>query len=313
MVSSLFSQEDILQRIYTIRGVQVVLDRDLACFYGVETKRINEAVKRNPNRFPEDFMFQLTLKEVESLMSQHVLLTTSTESDVYEEVLLSRSQNATLKGQRGHNTKYLPYAFTEEGVGQISSVLKSSIADLVSVRIQRAFVVMRRFISSNAGLFQRIDTLESKQIATDDKLEQIMQRMDELSPSPKASQLFATGCIWDAWSYMSDLVRSARERIILIDNFVDDRVLSLLTKRSDGVVATIHTRYSQPFLNDLKKHNEQYSQVKFVQLPHKAHDRFLIIDSQTYLLGASVKDMGTGLCAITKMEIEPLVILSFLK
>jgi len=310
MISGAFSQEDIQRRIYTIRGAQVMLDRDLAYLYEVETKRINEAVKRNPNRFPKDFMFQLTQDELDSLRSQNVTLITGSETVVYDDFSRLRSQNATSNRRGG--LRYLPFVFTEEGVGQLSSVLKSPIADIVSVRIQRAFVTMRRFISANAGLFQRIDTIERKQIATDDKIEQVMQRMDELSPAPTADQLFATGCIWDAWSYISDLVRSAKKRIILIDNYVDDRVLSLLTKRAEGVTATIHSRYTELFLQDLKKHNGQYPEIQFIQLPHKAHDRFLIIDSQTYLLGASVKDIGTSLCAITKMEISPETILSLL-
>ena len=126
-------------------------------------------------------------------------------------------------------------------------------------------------------------------------------------------QIFATGCVWDAWAYVSELVRSAKERIELIDNFVDDRVLSLLLKRGESVSATIHSRFSKDFLTDLEKHNRQYVEVKFVQLPHKNHDRFLIIDDTVYLLGASVKDMGNGLCAVTKLTARPETVLGLLK
>ena len=126
-------------------------------------------------------------------------------------------------------------------------------------------------------------------------------------------QIFATGCVWDAWAYVSELVRSAKERIELIDNFVDDRVLSLLLKRGESVSATIHSRFSKDFLTDLEKHNRQYAEVKFVQLPHKNHDRFLIIDDTVYLLGASVKDMGNGLCAVTKLTARPETVLGLLK
>lgn len=164
MITDAFVGDEVQRRIYTIRGVQVMLDRDLAYFYGIETKRINEAVKRNPNRFPKDFMLQLTQEETDASRSQNVTLVTGSELDSCDDFSRSRSQNATLNKQRGHNIKYLPYAFTEEGVGQLSGVLKSPIADIVSVRIQRAFVAMRRFISANAGLFQRIDTIERKQI-----------------------------------------------------------------------------------------------------------------------------------------------------
>lgn len=125
--------------------------------------------------------------------------------------------------------------------------------------------------------------------------------------------IFPTGCVWDAWTYVSDLVRSAKHRIILIDNFVDDRVLSMLTKRSDDVSATIHTRYSEQFLTDLKKHNEQYPEIEFVQLPHRHHDRFLIIDDKVHSLGASVKDMGAGMCAVIEMTVAPETILGLVK
>jgi hypothetical protein len=125
-------------------------------------------------------------------------------------------------------------------------------------------------------------------------------------------QIFATGCVWDAWTYVSDLVRSAKQQIVLIDNYVDDRVLSLLDKRADNVEATIHSRYYEPFLKDLKKHNEQYREIRFIQLPQKNHDRFLMIDDDVYLLGASVKDMGVGMCAVTKMQVLPETILELL-
>ena len=137
--------------------------------------------------------------------------------------------------------------------------------------------------------------------------------MDEQSPKLLPEQIFQTGCVWDAWAYVSELVRSAKSRIVLIDNFVVDRVLSLLDKRANGVSATIHSRYYEQFQTDLKKHNEQYPAIDFVQLPHKNHDRFLIIDDEVYLLGASVKDMGADLCAVTKLQTSPETILGLLK
>ena len=169
------------------------------------------------------------------------------------------------------------YVFTEEGVAQLSSVLRSDKAVEVSIMIMDAFVAMRRFLSANAGMFQRIERLEQHQILTDQKVEQVLQRMDELAPTVTPEQIFATGCVWDAWSYVSQLVRSAKQRIVLIDNFVDERVLTLLTKREKGVSATIHSRYTEQFKLDLEKHNEQCEPVVFVQLPHKSHDRFLIV------------------------------------
>ena len=155
----------------------------------------------------------------------------------------------------------------------------------------------------------RIAHLERQQIETDEKIDKILNRMDEQSPKLLPEQIFATGCVWDAWTYVSDLVRSAKQRIVLIDNYVDDRVLSLLDKRADDVEAMIYSRYYE----DLKKHNEQYREIKFIQLPQRNHDRFLIIDDDVYLLGASVKDMGAGMCAVTKMEVSSETVLQLLK
>lgn len=272
----------IRSHIYTIRGVEIMLDTDLATMYGVETKQLKRQVKRNIERFPDDFMFELTQDEYKSL----------------------RCQNGTIENGRGQYTKYLPFVFTEQGVSQLSGILRSQYAIEVNIRIMRAFVAMRRFLSANAGMFQRIERLEQHQMLTDQKVEQVLKRMDELAPTITPEQIFATGCVWDAWNYVSQLIRSAEQRIVLIDNFVDERVLTLLTKRADGVSATIHSRYTQQFMLDIEKHNEQYEPIEFVQIPHKSHDRFLIIDNDVYLMGASVKDMGTSLCAITKLEMS---------
>ena len=279
-------QRTVQSRILTIRDKQVVIDRDLAEFYGVETKALNQAVKRNLSRFPERFRFMLTKEELSEVV---------TNCDHLRSLKFSPVPH---------------YVFTEEGVTQLSSVLRSDKAVEVSILIMDAFVAMRRFLSANAGMFQRIERLEQHQILTDQKVEQVLQRMDELAPAVTPEQIFATGCVWDAWSYVSQLVRSAKQRIVLIDNFVDERVLTLLTKREKGVSPTIHSRYTEQFKLDLEKHNEQYDTVVFVQLPHKSHDRFLVVDDDVYLMGASVKDMGTSLCAITKMEMSPDVVLS---
>ena len=205
-----------------------------------------------------------------------------------------------------------PYAFTEQGISMLAGLLRSDVAIKANIAIMRAFVAMRRFISANAGMFQRIERLEQHQAVTDEKIDKVLQRMDELAPAVTPEQIFATGCVWDAWSYVSQLIRSAKQRIILIDNFVDERVLTLLTKREKGVTATIHSRYTEQFKLDLEKHNAQYDPIEFIQLSQKAHDRFLIIDDDVYLMGASVKDMGTSLCAITKMEMSPDTILALL-
>ena len=277
--------------IRVIRGQQVMLDSDLAMLYGVETKRLNEQVKRNSNRFPEDFMFQLT----------------------QDEAVRSRSQIATLNTQRGQNLKYLPYAFTRNGIAMLSSVLRSDTAVEVNIRIMRAFTMIPQLVNHNTQIIQRIFNNEQHQIETDEKIGVILERIEEISPKLLPEQVFPPGCVWDAWTYISDLVRSAQQRIVLIDNYVDDRVLSMFTKREDGVSATIYTRYNEQFLTDLQKHNAQYPEIEFVQLPHRNHDRFLIIDDKVYLLGASLKDMGTGLCAVTEMAIVPETILELLK
>lgn len=285
----LLTGEHIQGCIRVIRGEQVILDRDLAQLYQVETSQLNRQVKRNIQRFPGDFMFQLTKEEADSL----------------------KCQNGT--SSWGGDRRALPHAFTEQGVSMLAGLLRSEVAINANIAIMRAFVAMRRFLSANAGMFQRIERLERHQMLADQKMEQVLKRMDELAPAITPEQIFATGCVWDAWSYVSQLVRSAKQRIILIDNFVDERVLLLLTKRADGVSATIHSRYTQQFLLDLEKHNGQYEPIGFVQTPHKSHDRFLIIDDEVYLMGASIKDMGTSLCAITRLEMKPDTIMSLLR
>ena len=282
------SQYDIEKLIVTVRGEQVLIDQDIAKLYGVTTSRLNQQAKRNIARFPESFRFQLTKEE-------------------RDEVVANCDNLRSLKFYPS-----LPYAYTEQGIGQLSTVVHSKIAIERSIMIMNAFVAMRRFMVQNAGILMRIAHLERHQIETDEKIDKILDKIDANSPKLLPEQIFATGCVWDAWTYVSDLVRSAKQRIELIDNFVDDRVLSLLDKRVDGVEATIHSRYYEPFLVDLKKHNAQYREIKFIQLPQRNHDRFLFIDDDVYLLGASVKDMGAGMCAVTKMEVSPDTVLNYL-
>ena len=206
-----------------------------------------------------------------------------------------------------------PYAFTRNGIGMLSSVLRSETAVGVNIRIMRAFTAIPQIVNQQTQVIQRIFSIEQHQQETDEKIELILDRIEEIAPKQLPEQIFQTGCVWDAWTYASDLVRSAKQRIILIDNFVDDRVLSMLDKRAEGVSATIHSRYYEQFQTDLKKHNEQYPAIEFVQLPHKNHDRFIIIDDKVYFMGASLKDMGAGLCAIKEMEVKPESILELLK
>ena len=293
--------------IRSIRGQKVMVDFDLAMLYGVQTKALNQAVKRNIERFPVDFMFQLTKEEWDILRSQ--IVTAKTPED--QAIALLRSQFATTKDFSKIRT--LPYAFTRNGIGMLSSVLRSETAVGVNIRIMRAFTAIPEIVNYNTQIMRRIFNIEQHQLETDEKIENILNTIETFAPNLLPEQVFATGCVWDAWSYVSDLVRSAKQRIVLIDNFVDDRVLSLLDKRADGVEATIHSRYNESLQTDLQKHNDQYREIKFTQLPHKHHDRFLIIDDEVYFLGASVKDMGIGLCAVTKLQTSPDTILQLLK
>ena len=305
--------------IRVIRGQQVMLDSDLAMLYGVETKALNQAVKRNINRFPEDFMFQLTKDEASRSRSQIATLDKK-EILLRSQIVTSnlgfeslRSQIVTIKNGRGQHTKYLPYAFTRNGIAMLSSVLRSDTAVEVNIRIMRAFTIIPQLVNHNTQIIERIFNIEQHQQETDKTIKVILDKIEDVGPKLLPEQVFPTGCVWDAWTYISDLVRSAHQRIVLIDNYVDDRVLSMFTKRADGVSATIHTRYNEQFLTDLQKHNTQYPEIKFIQLPQRNHDRFLIIDDKVYLLGASLKDIGSGLYAVTEMTTAPETILGLVK
>lgn len=265
------------KRIYTLRGVQVMLDEELAVLFGVATKRLNEQVKRNIERFPAEFCFQLEEADVVNL----------------------RSQNATSSwGGR----RYMPYAFTEQGIAMVSAVLHSDTAIEVSIRIMKAFVAMRRFLNENGRIFQRLDTVEWKQSETDKKVEQILGALEEGAIQPKQG-IFYDGQVFDAWVFVSGLVRKAKKSILLIDNYVDESVLALFAKRKKGVVVTILTKtVSRQLEIDVKKFNEQYPPLE-VRPFTEAHDRFLILDgTDLYHFGASLKDLGKRWFAFSRME-----------
>ena len=263
--------------IYTIRDQPVMIDRDLARLYGVETKVLNQAVKRNVQRFPQDFMFQLTKEEC------------------------LRSQIVTLKEGRGHHLKYMPYVFTENGVAMLSSVLRSEKAIEVNIRIMRAFSAMRNFLVNNAAIFQRMDQLEMKQLKTDEKVDAILDRLGD-NEKPKEG-IFFNGQIFDAYALVADLIRQAKTHIVVIDNYLDDTVLVQLAKRKPGVTVDIYDGHiTKQLRQDVEKHNEQYPGVTLHKYT-KAHDRFLIIDEDVYHIGASLKDLGKKLFAFSKMEV----------
>ncbi|MFA6187835.1 MAG: ORF6N domain-containing protein [Sulfuricurvum sp.] len=281
--------DSIKNKIYTIRGLQVMLDSDLAELYDVKPIRLREQVKRNSDRFPDDFMFQLNDNEVEIMVSQNAI------------------------PSKQHLGGSLPYVFTEQGVASISGVLTNKIAIEINIKIMRAFVEMRRFITNNALIFQRLDILEQKQFKTDDKVEAILNAIEDKSIKPKQG-IFYDGQVYDAYVFVSDLIKSAKASIILIDNYVDDTVLTLLSKREAKVKATIYTKNITKQLElDLEKYNAQYPKIELKKFD-SSHDRFLLIDeNEMYHIGASLKDLGKKWFAFSKFDKSALTILEKLK
>ncbi len=274
--------ENIQDRIFTIRGLQVMIDSDIAELYEVKTKRINEQVKRNIERFPERYCFQLTKEEKDNVVAN---------CDHLQKLKFSYQ---------------LPFVFTEQGASMLSNVLKSEVAIKVSLQIMDAFVDMKRFMNNNANVFNRLDTIEKRQITyqieTDTKINKIFNALE--SNTPKTNQaIFFDNQFYDAYIFIADLIRTAEKEIILIDNYIDDTVLTLFTKRNKNVKLTIYTqKITEQLKLDIKKHNEQYPTVEVKKLK-KSHDRFLVIDSkELYHIGASLKDLGKRWFAVSKFE-----------
>lgn len=273
--------------IHIIRGQQVMIDSDLARLYGVETKYLKRSVKANIKRFPADFMFELDQSEFNSLRCKN---STSNE-----------------KSQRG-GTRYMPFVFTEQGVAMLSGVLKSDTAIEVNIRIMRAFIAMRSFLMNNAHLFSRIEALEHNHLLmnshlseTDRKIDEVLTRLDNGNHQPLHGILF-DGRIFDAYVFICDLIESARERIILIDNYADYSSLKQLDKRASGVSAIVYTSdKNKSIKDDIKRHDAQYPSIE-VRYYQNVHDRFLIIDESVYLVGGSFKDLGKKLVGFAKME-----------
>ena len=276
--------------IKVIRGQQVMLDKDLATLYGVETRVLNQTVKRNIERFPDDFRFELSREEC------------------------LRSQIVISNGRGGN--RYSTYAFTEQGVAMLSSVLRSQTAIEVNIQIMRAFVSMRHFMVNNASVFSRLETMEYHQLeilqhqqdtdkhieATNKRIDEVFRRLDEGNAKPKQG-VFYNGQIYDAYTFVSGLIKSAKKRIVLIDNYVDETVLTLLDKRDDNVSTIIYTQQiSRQFQLDIDRHNAQYAPID-VETFRLSHDRFLCIDDDVYHIGASIKDLGKKWFGFSKMEI----------
>ena len=275
---------EIQSMIYTFRGRQVMLDSDLARLYQVETKVFNQAVKRNIDRFPENFRFQLTDSEFENLRSQIV--------------------TSSLSGHGGR--RYMPYVFTEQGIAMLSAVLKSDVAVEVSVKIMNSFVEMRNFLLSNREMFNRLDRVELKQLETDKKLEEVF---DYIATTKEVKQkIFFNGQIYDAFSLMVEIVEKAEKELILIDNYVDVNTLNILSKKKDGVNVLIVTSGNGNLTDkDIAKFNSQYPKLA-VKISKDFHDRFFIIDrNEVYHIGASIKDAGKKSFGITKLKEHDLI------
>ena len=302
--------EQIESLILSIRGKQVILDRDLARLYGVETKRLNQQVQRNLERFPEDFMFQLTKEEAELSRSQFATLNDG--SDNLKSQFATSSEEEILKSQFATSSwggiRKLPYAFTENGIAMLSGVLRSPMAIATNIHIMRAFNAMRHFIGSHAQVFQRIEVLERTQLSlvafkeeTNRNFEEVFRRLDDNSEKPEKG-IFYDGQIFDAYTFINERIREAKKRIVLIDNYVDDSVLTMLDKRTKGVDAVVYTKnISRQLSLDFEKHNAQYSPIEVKQF-ERAHDRFLCIDDTVYLIGASLKDLGKKWFGFVKLE-----------
>ena len=289
-MNEIIKTSQIQNQIFTFRNIQVMIDRDLAAMYQVETRVLNQAVKRNIERFPEVFRFQLNLDEFEVWKSQIVM------------------SNADKQGLRK-----APYVFTEQGIAMLSAMLRSDIAIQVSIQIMNAFVATRKFISTNAAVFQRIENIEEKQLINDQKFKQLFKALEEKSLTPKQG-VFYDGQVFDAYVFVADLIKSANSSILLIDNYIDEAVLQLFTKRKKNVSVTIYTKNITKVLKqDLEKYNTQYPKITIKKFS-KAHDRFLIIDKTTvYHFGASLKDLGKKWFAFSKMEMEAMNMIAKLK
>ena len=278
------NEQEIQSKIISLRNQQIMLDRDLAELYNVETRVLKQAVKRNIERFPDDFMFELTNKEIESLVSQSVI------------------------PSKKHLGGAIPFAFTEQGVSMLSSILTSKIAIEVNIEIFRAFAKMRKFLLANATIFQKFNFIEHKLIQHDKKFEKVFDAIEKKEIKPKQG-IFFNGQIFDAYLFVSDLIKSAEKSIILIDNYVDETVLTLFSKNQQINVKIYTKSIPRQLKLDLKKYNSQYKEIKVVTFK-VAHDRFLIIDSkEIYHFGASLKDLGKKWFAFSKFDLNAIELL----
>ena len=272
-------------RIFTCRGAQVMLDYHLAELYQVKTKRLNEQVKRNIKRFPESFMFQLSQTELKNL----------------------QSQIATAK------RRALPYVFTEQGVAMLASVLRSEIAVNVSIAIMTAFVEMRKSIGNHQQLLKLSDDFVAHKLKTNQKFEQVFKALE--APELKNNQgVFFDGQTYDAYDFLSKLIKKANQSIVVIDNYIDDSVIMQLTKKAKYVKVFLLSRtFDKKLQLDIDKANTQYPTFKAI-IFSKSHDRFLILDgTDVYHIGASLKDLGKKWFAFSKLKSDSVTVINQIK
>ena len=279
-----YETDNIKNLIYTIRGKQVMLDSDVAMLYHYETKNINKAMKRNIERFPEDFCFQLTEKELKVMWFQN---------------------GTTLDNMKYRSIKYLPYVYTEQGISMLAGVLKNEIAVQVSISIIRAFIEMRRFISLNGQVFQEINDIKGQLLEHDKKFDEVFDELQRKQESEFKQSIFFDGQIFDAYSLIIDIIKKAKQKILIIDNYIDDSILKMLSKKNKDVEVVILTSQNCNLNKlDINKFNKQYPTLK-VAYTNKFHDRFIVIDNkELYHIGASLKDLGKKCFAISKIEDE---------
>lgn len=280
----IYNKEKIRSMIYEVRGKQVIMDSDVARLYHTETRNINQTVKRNIERFPERFCFRLTWDEFKNLKSQFV--TSSLES----------------KNDYGGRRK-LPLVFTEQGIAMISALIRSEIAIKTSINIMDAFIEMRKFISNNANMLNRLTTVEYKLLEHDKKFDEVFNELQNNKEEKVTSKIFYNGQIYDAYSLIIKIIKEAKEKILIIDNYIDDTILEMLSKKNKEVEVVILTSNNCNLTKlDIQKFNKQYPTLKLSKTSI-FHDRFIVIDNKNlYHIGASLKDLGKKCFGINKIE-----------
>ena len=274
------TNEEIKNLIYTVRGKQVMIDSDVAKLFEYTTKDLNRNVKNNIERFPDYYCFQLTREEYDSLRCKIFTLNTN---------------------KRGQHRKYLPYVYTEYGITMLAGLLKSSVAVNISIKIVNAFIEMRKFLISNSQIFERLTSVEYKLLEHDKKFDEVFNQF-QFEENIK-QRIFFNGQIWDSYILIVNIIKKANKKITIIDNYIDESILKMLSKKKENVEVNILTSEKSNIQNlDIKKFNKEYPLLK-VERTNKFHDRFIIIDEkEMYHIGASIKDLGKKCFGINKIE-----------